>query len=78
MVMEVFKLLSKMLRKRILQLQLKDVQDWFNKNVDRAPQLKGYNSYVAPHAHFEYQMDLFFINDAGEAYKIGLLMIDIF
>ena len=42
-------------------------------------QLKGYNSFIAPYPNYEYQLDLFFINDLPEQkIKIGLVLIDIF
>ena len=56
-----------------------DVKAWFEKNIDRTTQLKGYNSYVAPEPKFEYQIDLFFMNYLKDPeYSIGLLMVDIF
>ena len=40
------------------------VRGWFKKNVERTKQVGGAtNFYVAPHAFFEYQADLFFITD---------------
>ena len=37
------------------------------------------NSFVAPHANYEYQIDLFFITDLeNQIYKIGMACIDIF
>jgi hypothetical protein len=59
------------------------VQEWFAKNVEKTrnpmgPQ--GKNSFVAPYKGYEYQMDLFFINDLGkkQEYEGGFVMIDIF
>ena len=40
----------------------KIVKDWYDKNVGKT-KYKGTNSFVAPEAHYEYQIDLFFIND---------------
>ena len=40
-----------------------DVKTWFSQNVETKKQLKGTNSFVAPRPHYEYQLDLFFIND---------------
>ena len=58
------------------------VRDWFKKNVERTRQVGGArNSYLAPHAGFEYQADLFFITDKqfpNQDYKAGLSMIDVF
>ena len=39
------------------------------------------NSYVAPHAFFEYQAEIFFINEGqfeNQEYEVGLTMIDVF
>ncbi len=57
------------------------VRNWFKLNVERARQVGGArNSYVAPHAGFEYQADLFFITDKqfpNQDYKAGLSMIEL-
>jgi len=56
-----------------------DVKQFLAKNTEQKKQLKGYNSFVAPYANYEYQLDLFFINDLpNQKLKIGLLLIDIF
>ena len=44
-------------------ITIDDVKDWFRRNVEKKNQLKGMNSFVAPHPYYEYQLDLFFIND---------------
>lgn len=36
-----------------------DVKQWFDENVDRLKHMKGRNSYVAPEAGYEFQVDLF-------------------
>lgn len=36
-----------------------DVKKWFDENVDRLKPMKGRNSYVAPEAGYEFQVDLF-------------------
>ncbi len=36
-----------------------DVKQWFDENVDRLKHMKGRNSYVAPAANYEFQVDLF-------------------
>jgi hypothetical protein len=60
-------------------ITIDDVKDWFRKNVEKKNQLKGMNSFVAPHPYYEYQLDLFFINDLeNQKVKIGMTMIDIF
>ena len=59
------------------------VEEWYAKNIDKTrnpmgPQ--GKNSFVAPHKGYEYQMDLFFINDLGKKQKFlgGFVLIDVF
>ena len=60
-------------------INMNDVDEFFKKNVAEKKQLKGYNSFIAPYAYYEYQMDLFFINDIpNQKVRIGLLLIDIF
>ena len=41
-------------------ITIEDVKDWFSKNVEKKNQLKGMNSFVAPHPYYEYQLDLFY------------------
>ena len=36
-----------------------DVKKWFAENVDRLKPMKGMNSYIAPEANYEFQVDLF-------------------
>ena len=37
------------------------------------------NSFVAPYPYYEFQFDLFFLNDLeNQSYKVGALMIDVF
>ena len=56
-----------------------DVNNWFQKNVERKTQLKGQNSFVASYSKQEYQMDLCFLSDLKDpVYPLGLLMVDIF
>jgi len=40
-------------------ITMKDIDEFFIKTVAGKKQLKGYNSFIAPHAYYEYQMDLF-------------------
>ena len=56
-----------------------DVKAWFNKNVERKTNLKGYNSFVASEPKEEYQMDIMFFTDLKDPdYGLALLMVDIF
>ncbi len=69
-------------RKVDKSITLNDVKIFFNDNVEKKDNLKGFNSFVAPHNHYEYQADLFFIPDdeflENQNFKVGMLMIDIF
>ena len=44
-------------------ITLNDVKEWFQKNIEQKKQLRGKNSFISPHPYFEFQLDLFFIND---------------
>ena len=60
-------------------ITLSDVKEWFKKTIEQKKQLRGQNSFIPPYPKYEYQMDLFFINDLEkQKFKVGLLMIDIF
>ena len=48
-------------KKKDKTITVNDVQQWFEKDVERKKQLSGYNSFVAPYAAYEYAIDLFFI-----------------
>ncbi len=66
-------------KKKDSSITIKDVKDWFAKNVARKKEPRGQNSFITPHANFEYQADLFFINDMGkQKYPGGLMMVDHF
>ena len=47
-------------RKVNKSITLDDVKQFFNNNVEEKENLKGFNSFVAPHSNYEYQADLFF------------------
>ena len=56
-----------------------DINKWFRANVEQKRKPVGSNSFVAPHSGWEYQMDLFFINDLkDQKFRVGVFMIDIF
>ena len=62
-------------------ITVNDVKKWFEKNVEKKKQLSGYNSFVAPYAKYEYEIDLFFItkNDLlNQKFRVGMIMIDVF
>ena len=57
-------------------ITLKNVKDWFSKNLEKTTQLKGYNSYINNEAFEEFQIDLAFFK-AGEL-DPALIIIDTF
>ena len=60
-------------------ITLNFVKDWYKNNVGVKRQPGGTNSFVAPGVNYEFQMDLFFINDLEkQTYRVGLICIDIF
>ena len=62
-------------------ITMADVKAWFEKNIDRKKPMSGFNSFIAPYAHYEYQIDLFFItnNDLkNQKFNVGMVVIDIF
>ncbi len=63
-------------------ITLNEVKGWFKLNVQPKGQVWGKrNSYVAPHAFFEYQADLIFITESqfeNQKFEAGLTMIDLF
>ena len=68
-------------KKKDKTITLNDVKEFFKTNIEQKKQLKGYNSFVANEAKFEYQIDLFFISSKdfpNETYIGGVLCIDIF
>ena len=68
-------------RKKDKTITLNDVKQFFKTNIEQKKQLKGYNSFIANEAKFEYQIDLFFISSKdfpNETYIGGVLCIDIF
>ena len=60
-------------------ITLNDVKEWFKKNIEQKKQLRCKNSFIAPHPCFEFQLDLFYINDIpNQQFKVGMVVIDIF
>ena len=61
------------------KITLKYVQEWFRKNVGNKAQPGGTNSFVAPEAYYEYQIDLFRIKDLEkQKYTWGCVCVDVF
>ena len=66
-------------REKDKSITIDDVNEFFKKNVEAKRKPVGQNSFVAPDSAYEYQMDLFFINDLeDQKFKVGMIMIDVF
>ena len=66
-------------REKDKTITMSDINEFFRKSVDQKRKPVGSNSFVAPHSAYEYQMDLFFINDLkDQKFRVGMLTIDIF
>ena len=48
-------------RKIDKSIKMSDIDEFFKNNIRQKKQLKGYNSFVAPEANCEYQIDLMFL-----------------
>ena len=60
-------------------IKMGDINDFFNKYVEQKKNLRGYNSFVAPEANYEYQIDLMFFSDLkNQNMPVGMVCIDIF
>ena len=51
-------------------ITLADVKAWFEKNIDRERPMSGFNSFIAPYAYYEYQIDLFLKKQCFEKSKV--------
>jgi hypothetical protein len=61
------------------KMTLKYIQGWFNNNTAKRAQPVGTNSFVAPHSHYEYQLDFCFFSDLeNQQHELGCVCIDIF
>ena len=66
-------------REKDKTIRMGDINEFFRKNVEQKRKPVGQNSFIAPRSAYEYQMDLFFINDLDEQkFRVGVLMIDVF
>ena len=45
-------------RKNDKSITYEDVKKWYEKDIPKLTNLRGYNSFIANFAHEEYQMDL--------------------
>ena len=56
-----------------------DIDNCFKKFVEQKTKHQGQNSFVGKEAYYEYEVDLFFINDLeNQKVQVGLLCVDIF
>ena len=62
-------------------ITVKDVEQFFRKNVEIKAKPRGYNSFTAPHNNHTYQIDLFFVGyydfDEEQKFRGGLVCIDV-
>ena len=66
-------------RKKDKSITAEDVNEFFRKNVEQKRKQTGQNSFVAPNAHYEFQVDFFFINDIpNQKFRVGMICIDVF
>ena len=66
-------------RKKDKTITMEDINKYFQKSVEQKRKPRGENSFIAPHAFYEFQIDLFFINDLPkQKVRAGMICIDIF
>ena len=68
-------------REKDKTITMADVEKFFKENVEVKRKPRGNNSFIAPHNHHTYQMDLFFMGqydfDDEQKYRGGIAMIDV-
>ena len=68
-------------REKDKSIAMADVEKFFKENVEVKRKPRGNNSFIAPHNHHTYQMDLFFMGqydfDDEQKYRGGIAMIDV-
>ena len=69
-------------RKKDKTITMDDVNQFFSKNVEVKKLPRGQNSFVAPNANYQYQLDLFFMGkedfENKQKTRNGFVLIDIF
>ena len=66
-------------REKDKTITMADVDNFFRENVEQKKQIRGRNTFIAPEPFYEFQFDLFFINDLkNQKFNIGAIMIDVF
>ena len=64
---------------KIRGITAEDVNELLRKNAEQKRKQTGQNSSVAPNAYYEFQIDLFFINDIpNQRFRVGMTCIDVF
>ena len=68
-------------REKDKNITMKDVEEFFRKNVEIKKKPRGQNSFVAPYNNHTYQLDLFFISsediETTQKFRAGLVLIDV-
>ena len=68
-------------KKKEPTIKKEDVEQFFRKNVEIKAKPRGMNSFVAPHNHYTYQIDLFFMGyydfEKEQKFRGGLVCIDV-
>jgi len=60
-------------------ITLKFVKEWYDIYNEKTRYYGSKNSFIAPHAHYEYQIDLFFLAHLkNQKFRVGMACIDIF
>ena len=66
-------------REKDKSITMADIDNFFKENVEQKKQIRGKNTFIAPKPFYEFQMDLFFINDLeNQKFRVGVIMIDVF
>ena len=65
-------------KRKYPNIKLKDVQNWYRKNVDFNVVQRGENSFVANAPLEEFQLDLFFMKGKDLEFTMGVACIDVF
>ena len=66
-------------REKDKTITMADIDNFFRENVEQKKQIRGRNTFIAPEPFYEFQFDLFFINDLqNQKFNVGAIMIDVF
>ena len=68
-------------REKDKTIKMSDVETFLKNNVEMKAKPRGHNSFIAPHNHYTYQIDLFFMGyydfDEEQKFRGGLVCIDV-